>query len=68
MKVMVLPTVICALGTIPKGLINHPNNNIYKINQNNEKSFGDLRKLAATQTPSEEPSSNAYVKNSQRVK
>ena len=30
---------------------NHPNYNINKITQNTEKSSGDLRRLAITQTP-----------------
>ena len=39
----------------------NPNYSIIKINQNSEKSLGDLRKLAVTQT-------HACVKNSQRSK
>ena len=44
----------------------HPNYYIIETGQNNEKSSGDLRRLAVTQT-SERPSANADVKNSQEV-
>ena len=62
MKVTVIPVIIGALGTIPKGLVkglkdleirtsrDHSDNSIIKISQNTEKSPGDLR-LAVTQTP-----------------
>ena len=30
---------------------NHPNESIFKVGQNTEKSPGDLRRLAVTQTP-----------------
>ena len=66
MKVTVIPTVIGALGTVTKrfgtrtgGLGNkrtsgdHPNYSIIKIGQKTEKSPGDLKRLALTQTPVE---------------
>ena len=34
---------------------NHPNNNIIENGQNIEKSPGDLRRLAVTQTPAKDP-------------
>ena len=56
--------VISALGTVSKGLEqgtggfgnkttsgDHPNYSIVEIGQNTEKSPGDLRRLAVTQTP-----------------
>ena len=59
-----MPIVICALGRIPKGLVegledleirgqrgDNPIYSIIKIGQNTEKSPGDLRRLAVTQTP-----------------
>ena len=62
MKVMVIPIVIDALGTITKELIQvlenlrirgwvQTNYSIIEIGQNTEKSPGDLRRLAVTQTP-----------------
>ena len=64
MKVTVIPIVVGALGTIPKGLIkgledleikktsvDHPDNCIIKIGQNTEKCPGDLRRLAVAHTP-----------------
>ena len=65
MKVMVIPFVIGALGTVTNPLIgtgtgglgnmrmngDHPNYCIFKISQNTEQSTGDLRELAITQTP-----------------
>ena len=45
---------------------NHPDYSIIKIGQNTEKSPGDLRRLAVTQTSVKKPSTNAGVKNSQR--
>ena len=63
MDVTVKPIIIDALGTVTKGLMqglgdlerrttgNHPNDNIIKINQNTEKSPGDLPRLAVIQTP-----------------
>ena len=63
MKMTVIPILISALSTVPKGLVkglenleknwisgDHPNYNIIKIGQNTEKSPGDLRRLAVTQT------------------
>ena len=67
MKVMVIPIVISALRTIPKGLVkrterlgnkrtsgDHPDYSIIKISQNTEKSPGDLRRLVVSQTPVKE--------------
>ena len=64
MKVTAVPIVIGALGTIPKGLIKELEDleikgqvetiqtlSITRISQNTEKSPGDLRRLAVTQTP-----------------
>ena len=58
MKVTVIPIVIDALGTIPKGLVKGlealeitEQVETMKIGQNTEKSPGDLRKFAVTQTP-----------------
>ena len=63
MKVMVIPVVIGALVTVTKELIegsggfgnkrtrtDHPNYRIINIGQNTEKSPGDLKRLAVTQT------------------
>ena len=62
MKVTIIPIVIGALGTVTKGLlkrswwmsVDHPNNNITENGQNTEKSPGDLRRLAVTQTPAKD--------------
>ena len=64
MKVTVIPVVIGTLGTVIKGTDkcsggfgnkrtcgDHPNDIIVKNDQNTEKSPGDLRSLAVTQTP-----------------
>ena len=61
MEVTVIPIVIGALRTIPKDQVkrfsnkkaseDYPNYSVVKIGQNSEKSPGDLRKLAVTQTP-----------------
>ena len=64
MKVTIILILIGAFGTITKGLLkgigelgsrwtsgDHPNDNIIENGQNTEKSPGDLRKLAVTQTP-----------------
>ena len=65
MKITIIPIVIGALGTVTKrsvrgveGLeitrrVETSNYSIVEINQNTEKSPGDLRKLAGTQTPVE---------------
>ena len=54
MKVTIIPIVICAFGTVTKGLLkgledlvvgDHPNNNIIENSQNTEKSHGDLLSL-----------------------
>ena len=64
MKVTVIPIVVGALGTVPKGIgkgtgglgnkrisRDHPNYIIIKIGLNTGKSPGDLKRLAVTQTP-----------------
>ena len=64
MKVMVIPIVTGALGIVTKGISirigglgnngmggDCPNYSIIEIGQNTEKSPGDLRRLAVTQTP-----------------
>ena len=64
MKVTIIPIVIGTLGTIPRSLVKeleelkkrksslgHPNYSIVKLGQNTEKSPGNLRRLAVTQTP-----------------
>ena len=58
MKVTIIPIVIGAFGIIkgpgrfgsllPSG--DHPNNSIFENGQNTEKSPGDLRRLAVTQS------------------
>ena len=45
-----------------------PNYGMVEIGQNTEKSPGDLRRLAVTQTPVTKPSANADVENCQGVK
>ena len=60
MKVTIIPITIGAFGTVTKGLLkgledlevgDHPNNSIIGNEQNNEKSPGDLMRLAVTQFP-----------------
>ena len=60
MRVTVIPTVIRALGTVPKGFERvktwrtnreHSDNWIVWISQNTEKSPADLRRFAVTHTP-----------------
>ena len=63
MKLMVIPVVICAPGTVAKGLVrtgglvnvrmsgDHSNHSIIEIDQNLEKSPSNLRRFAVTQTP-----------------
>ena len=59
MTVAIIPIVIDALGRVAKGLLkgswrprgHHSNNSIIEIDQNTEKSFGDLRRLVVTQSP-----------------
>ena len=64
MKVTIIPNVIGAFGTVTEGLLKGledlevgervetiQNNNIIENGQNTEKSPGDLRRLAITQTP-----------------
>ena len=66
MKVAITPIVIRSLSTVTKGFIrgtgelgnkktsgDHPNNSIINIGQNTEKSPGELRRLAPTQSPVE---------------
>ena len=64
MQVTIIPIVIGAFGIVTKRLLkgqkdleswrtsgDHPNYNIIENGQNTEKSPGDLRRLAVTQTP-----------------
>ena len=61
MKVTIMPIMIGAFSTVTKGLLkglgrwktsgDHPNCSIVENSQNTEKSPGDLRRLAVTQTP-----------------
>ena len=64
MKVTMIPIVSSDLSTVTKALLqgqenlelggrfdDHPNYSIIEIGQNTEKSLGDLRRLAVTQTP-----------------
>ena len=46
----IIPIVIGAFGTVTKGLLDHPKYFIIENGQNTEKSPGDLRRLAVTQT------------------
>ena len=56
MKMTVIPIVIGVLGTVTKGLVKElgglgkKRTSFIKIGQNTEKSPGDLRRLAITQT------------------
>ena len=73
LEVTIIPIVIGAFGTITKGLImdgktwkletsgDHRNYYIIEIGQNTEKSPGDLRRLAVTQTPVKDHQPKAYV-------
>ena len=74
----VIPIVIDAFGTIPKGLIkttgrvgnrmifqDHPKYNIVEIDQNTENCPGDLRRLAITQTPVKDHQLTLVGKHSQ---
>ena len=63
MKVTIIPIVIYALGTVTKGLIRQKdleitglietiqNYSIIEISHDTEKSAGDLRRIAVSQTP-----------------
>ena len=60
MQVTIIPIVIGAFGTVTNGLLkgledlevgDHPNYYIIENDKNTEKSPGDLRRLAVTQTP-----------------
>ena len=60
MNVTIIPTVIGAFGTVTKRWLkeledlevgDHPNYSTIENGQNTEKSPGDLRRLAVTQTP-----------------
>ena len=74
----VIPMVVVALRTIPKGLVkvledleirrhrDSPDYNITKVSQNIEKSRGDLRRLTVTQYPVKNPSANPCLKNPQK--
>ena len=61
MNMTVIPIVISALGKVTKGLVkglestsgDHPNYSVIKFGQNTEKSPGELRRVAVTQTPVE---------------
>ena len=68
MNVTILPILIGALSTVTKGLLNgledlevdrtgrdYPNDSIAEDGQNPERSPGDLRRLAVTQTPVKNP-------------
>ena len=75
MKVTVIPIVIRALG-IGKGterlrnqrtIRDHPDYNIINIGQNTEKSPGDLRRLAVSQTPMKNLQLMLVRKNLKRV-
>ena len=78
MQVTIIPILIGAFGTVTKGLItkwtgglgswrtsgDHPHYCIIENGQNTEKSPGDLRRLAVTQTPVKKTPANTDVKNS----
>ena len=73
MKVMVIPIVNGALGTVTKGLVLRLEDleirgyyRIIETGQNTEESPGDLRIFDSLSDPSEKPSANASVKNSQK--
>ena len=77
MKVTVIPFVIGALGTIPKGLvmedrnqkkIDHPNYSIISISQNTKQSPANSRRLAVTQNPLKDHQPTLVRKNSQEEK
>ena len=74
MKVTVLPIVTKALGTGTGSLGNkktsgeHPNDSFVEIGQNTEKSPGDLRRFAVTQTPVENHQLILVQKTLKRVK
>ena len=64
MNVTIIPIIIGDFGTVTKGLLkgledlqswrtsrDHPNYSIFENGLNTEKSPGDLRRLAVTQTP-----------------
>ena len=64
-KVMFIPIIIGALGTVTKNKRmsgDHLKYCIIEISQNTEKSPGDLRRLAVTQSPVKDPSANTDVK------
>ena len=81
MKVTVIPIVIGALATVPKGSEkkktggtgnqgknrNHPDHSNVKIGKNTQKSPDDLRGLAVTYTPGEWPLAKPGWKNSQGI-
>ena len=80
MKVTIAPIVISDFDTVTKGISkgvggfgswrtsgDHPNDSIIEDGQNTEKSPGDWRRFAVTQTPVEKPLAAADMKNSKRV-
>ena len=76
-KVTLISIVIGVLCTFTKGTGgignkrtngDHPNYSIVQIGQNTEKSPGDLKTLAVTQTSEKKPSANTDMKNSQKRK
>ena len=81
MNVTIIPIVIGAFGTVTKGFINgpggfesgrpsgdHPNYSIIENGQNTEKSPGDLRRLAITQSPVENHLNYSIVEIGQNTK
>ena len=79
-KVTIIPIAICAFGTITKGLLKGLEDlkvgwreetirmtALPEKGQNTEKSPGDIRRFADTQTPVKKTSANTDVKNSKRI-
>ena len=69
MKVTIVPTVISALGTITKGLLKGLEDLEVsgRVEIIQEKSPGDLRRLAVTKTPVKNHQRNTDLKNPKRV-
>ena len=80
MKGTIVPIVIGAFGTITKGLLKGledlevggqvetiQTTALLSTDRTTEKSPGDLRRLAVTQTPVKKPSANTDMKNSKGV-
>ena len=69
-KKMVIPVVIGALYTVTNGLVQRLKDfkirkySIIKIGQNTEKRPGDMRRLAAAQTPMRSHQPNLWEKHS----